>query len=175
MLSPLAYSILVGVVIIQRVVELSLASSHARKLMQKGAYAVGEKNYFKMKLLHTSFFFALAVEGLWHYSPPGKNLFFSAIVLFLLGQFLRLSSIVILGERWTTKVYVVPEHSRIRNGLYCFFPHPNYLGVVLELWALPMLGGLWWTAVIFFLANLYVLSERVKIENEALLLSETDL
>ncbi|OFZ17284.1 MAG: hypothetical protein A2X86_02195 [Bdellovibrionales bacterium GWA2_49_15] len=172
MLSPLGYSLAVGAIVIQRLVELSLSSSHAKKLTQKGAYEIGEKNYLTMKILHTLFFCALVGEGFWHFAPPEKNLIILGLVMIFLGQALRLYSMAILGERWTTKVFVVPGHPPIQRGLYSFFNHPNYLGVVLELWALPMLGGLWWTAGFFLLANFYVLRQRVSLEHKALALSE---
>ena len=175
MLSPLGYFLLIMAIVIQRLGELFLSSSHAKRLAQKGAYEIGEKNYFLMKIVHILFFCVLLGEALWHYDPPQKNYVIGAAIMIFLGQVLRFYSMAMLGERWTTKVFVVPGHPSIRRGLYRFFGHPNYLGVVLELWAIPMLGGLWWTAGIFSAINFFILWQRIEFEHRALALSEKNV
>ncbi|MBI2520112.1 MAG: hypothetical protein HYV97_06835 [Bdellovibrio sp.] len=175
MLSPLGHFVLVMAIVLQRFGELYLSSSHEKKLQQKGAYEIGAQNYMHMKILHTTFFFALMGEAFWHYEPPGKSRMALAVLMIVIGQTLRIYSMLVLGERWATKVFVVPGYPPIRRGLYRYFGHPNYLGVILELWALPMLGGLWWTAIVFALSNFLVLMQRVKLEEMAFTLSEEKL
>ncbi|MSO74021.1 MAG: hypothetical protein EXQ99_02555 [Alphaproteobacteria bacterium] len=41
--------------------------------------------------------------------------------------------VVALGERWTTRIIVLPGKSLVRRGPYRFMRHPNYLIVALEL------------------------------------------
>ncbi|MDE0883561.1 MAG: isoprenylcysteine carboxyl methyltransferase, partial [Myxococcota bacterium] len=46
--------------------------------------------------------------------------------------------------------------------------HPNYLGVVLEIAALPLIWGCWRSALFFSLANGLLLKHRIGVEEEAL-------
>ena len=54
------------------------------------------------------------------------------------------------------------------SGPFRFLRHPNYLGVVLELFALPMLHTAWITATVFGLANAVLLRVRIGVEEAAL-------
>ena len=54
------------------------------------------------------------------------------------------------------------------SGPYQWLRHPNYLVVVIEIAAIPMVHGAWLTAVVFTIANLVLLWEHVRVEEEAL-------
>jgi methyltransferase len=73
-----------------------------------------------------------------------------------------------LGDRWTTRVLWVPGSQRIVTGPFRFVRHPNYLAVVVELLALPLLAGAWRTAVVFAIANGVLLLVRVRVEDDAM-------
>ena len=66
------------------------------------------------------------------------------------------------GVRW----YRGP--GRRRAGLYRFLPHPNYVAVVAEGVALPLVHTAWITAVTFSVLNAALLRTRIKVENAAL-------
>ena len=68
----------------------------------------------------------------------------------------------------TTRVLVVPGEELVTGGPYRWLRHPNYLVVVLEIAAIPAVHGAWLTAVLFSIANLVLLRERVRVENRAL-------
>ncbi len=53
-------------------------------------------------------------------------------------------------------------------GLYRFLPHPNYVAVVAEGVALPLVHTAWITAVTFSVLNAALLRTRIKVENAAL-------
>ena len=73
-----------------------------------------------------------------------------------------------LGERWTTRIIVLPEAPLVARGPYRWLAHPNYAVVVGEIAVLPMVYGLNWYALVFSIANLAVLTIRVRAEEMAL-------
>jgi methyltransferase len=77
-------------------------------------------------------------------------------------------AILSLGERWTTRVMVLPGAPLVRSGAYKFLPHPNYLAVVLEIFAAPLMFGAWITAGVFTVLNAGVLLVRIRAEELAL-------
>ena len=54
------------------------------------------------------------------------------------------------------------------GGPYRLLPHPNYLAVVAEGIALPMIHTAWLTAVIFTVLNAGLLWRRIGVEEQAL-------
>ena len=73
-----------------------------------------------------------------------------------------------LDYQWNTRVIVIPGAGRIAGGPYRFVPHPNYVAVVAEGVALPLVHTAWVTALVFSILNAGLLSARVKVENAAL-------
>jgi methyltransferase len=73
-----------------------------------------------------------------------------------------------LGERWTTRIIVIPDAPLVRRGPYRWFNHPNYIVVVAEIAVLPLAFGLWRTALVFSLLNAAILTIRIREENRAL-------
>ena len=110
-------------------------------------------------LVYISFFETINFESLY---------FFVGLGLFICGQILRVSAIYTLGKRWSTRVVVLPQADVVKSGLFKFIKHPNYLGVILELFALPMMGGLFVAAVTFSLLNGVILFFRIRFEEEML-------
>ena len=86
-------------------------------------------------------------------------------LLFALLQIGRLWVLATLGERWTTRIMVLPGAPLVTRGPYRFVDHPNYIVVVLEIAVLPLVFGLWQIAVIFSLLNAAVLTIRIGAEN----------
>jgi methyltransferase len=83
-------------------------------------------------------------------------------------QVLRWWCITTLGAQWNTRVVVIPDAPRVTGGPYRFLPHPNYVAVVLEGFALPLVHSAWITAVVFTVLNATLLRTRIKVENDAL-------
>jgi len=83
-------------------------------------------------------------------------------------QVLRWWCITTLGKRWNTLVVIVPGMPRVTGGPYRWLSHPNYVAVVIEGIALPMVGFAWVTALIFTALNLPLLTVRLRVENKAL-------
>ena len=121
-----------------------------------------------MVVLHSGFLVAMLVEA-WVVRPdvPGA-LAWSMLALVLLSQGLRWWCIATLGPRWNTRVIVVPGLPRVEAGPYRFLSHPNYVAVVVEGIALPMVHAAWITALVFTVLNAALLTVRIGVENTAL-------
>jgi methyltransferase len=85
-----------------------------------------------------------------------------------LSQVLRWWCVTTLGRRWNTRVIVLPDAPLVRQGPYRWLHHPNYVAVVAEGIALPLVHTAWLTAVAFTLANAMLLRVRLRVENSAL-------
>ena len=88
--------------------------------------------------------------------------------LFLLLQLLRIWVIATLGDRWTTRIIVLPGAPLVRRGPYRFLSHPNYVVVASEIAVLPIAFGLPGYAVFFSALNAAMLWVRIRAENRAL-------
>jgi methyltransferase len=89
-------------------------------------------------------------------------------VLVLASQGLRWWCIATLGRRWNTRVIVVPDLPLVHAGPYRLLRHPNYVAVVVEGFALPLVHAAWITALVFTVANAALLALRLHVENAAL-------
>ena len=90
------------------------------------------------------------------------------LVVVLAAQALRWWCITTLGHQWNTRVIVIPGAPRVTGGPYRLIPHPNYVAVVVEGFALPLVHSAWITALVFTVLNAALLSTRIKVENSAL-------
>jgi methyltransferase len=73
-----------------------------------------------------------------------------------------------LGGRWSARVIVLPGVPLVDSGPYRWFAHPNYVAVVVEGAALPLVGSAWITAICFTAANAALLTVRIRCEAQAL-------
>jgi methyltransferase len=120
-----------------------------------------------MVLFHAAFLVACAAEALAHPAPPPRAAL-AAVAGALLAQALRWWAIATLGERWSTRVIVLPGAAPVTAGPYRHLRHPNYLAVVLELACLPLAYGSWRTALAFSAGNALLLAVRIRAEEGAL-------
>ena len=154
--------LLLAFVTLQRLGELFLARRNTERLKAKGAYEVSPGHYPLIVALHAAW-----LAGLWAlaWNRP-LNLPLTAVFLAL--QALRLWVLASLGERWTTRIIILPGAPLIRRGPYRFIPHPNYAVVCGEILVLPLAFGLWLYALAFTALNAAVLFVRIRAENAAL-------
>ena len=99
---------------------------------------------------------------------PGRPINLPLLALFGLVEIARIWVVQTLGPRWTTRIIVVPGETLVRRGPYKFLNHPNYAVVVAEIALLPLVFGLWRTALVFTLLNAAILFVRIRAENRAL-------
>jgi methyltransferase len=118
--------------------------------------------------LHSGFLVAMLVEAWVRRPDVPPALAWSMLVLVLASQALRWWCILTLGPRWNTRVIVVPGMPPVTSGPYRFLRHPNYVAVVVEGLALPLVHASWITAVVFTVANAVLLTVRIRVEDAAL-------
>ena len=161
-------TIFVSLIALQRLLELRLSRSHEIALRAKGAYEHGAAGHYPLIVaLHTAWLLSTLVEG-WLRGAELSPLWPLWMALFLGGQALRYWAILSLGEHWTTRVMVLPGAPLVGCGPYKYLSHPNYLAVVLEIFAASLVFGAWITASVFTLLNAGMLLVRVRVEERAL-------
>jgi methyltransferase len=152
---------LLGFLTIQRAIELVIATRHTRALLARGAYEVGASHYPIMVAMHATWLASLWIFGL------GRPLSLPFLAFFVVLQLGRVWVLATLGERWTTRIIVLPGAAPIVSGPFRFVRHPNYLVVALEIPCVPLALGLVWVALVFGAANLAMLAWRIRSENGA--------
>ncbi len=154
--------LILGFVTLQRLGELVLAQRNTSRLRARGAQEVGAAHYPLIVVLHAAW-----LAGLWvlAWDLP-VNL--AWLGLFLLLQAARVWVIATLGERWTTRIIVLPGAPLIDHGPYRFLSHPNYCVVVAEILVLPLVFGLVWYGLVFSVLNGLILWLRIRMESRAL-------
>lgn len=164
----LAFTVLVALVGLERVAELVVSTRNAAWSFARGGVEYGRGHYPVMVALHSGFLVAMLVEA-WLRRPdvPGV-LAWSMLALVLASQALRWWCIGTLGRRWNTRVIVVPGLAPVTSGPYRLLRHPNYVAVVVEGVALPLVHSAWLTAVLFTVANAVLLTVRIRVEDAAL-------
>ena len=155
--------VIVGFLVVQRLAELAFARRNQRALEARGAIEVGRGHYPAMVALHAGWLLTLATT-----IEPATPVSMPLLAFFLLLQCGRAWVLATLGSRWTTRVVVLPDATRIRNGPYRYLDHPNYLIVCSEIAVVPLMFGAWAIALIATAANLLLLRTRLEVENEAL-------
>ena len=155
-------------VALERLAELVVSRRNAAWSLARGGRETGAAHYAVMVVLHTGLLVGCLVEA--YVRRPEVPVTLAAVMLLLaLGsQALRWWCIATLGRRWNTRVIVVPGLPLVRSGPYRLLRHPNYVAVVVEGLALPLVHACWVTALVFTVANAFVLAVRLRVENAAL-------
>jgi methyltransferase len=166
--SEALYTGLVLAVGLERVAELVVSERHRRWSMAAGGVESGAGHYPVMVVLHTGLLVGALLEVLALDRPFLPWLGWPMLVLVLAAQGLRWWCVTTLGRQWCTRVVVVPGLIAVRAGPYRWLRHPNYVAVVAEGFALPLVHSAWVTAVVFTVANGWLLRVRVRTENAAL-------
>ncbi|WP_088069106.1 isoprenylcysteine carboxyl methyltransferase family protein [Gottfriedia luciferensis] len=157
-------------IILQRVIELGIAKRNEKKLKKRGAVEYGQDHYKYFIILHSMFFLSIFIERYFvHYVELG--FFTTLFIIFIILQLARVWVISTLGERWNTKIIILPNERLVKKGLYKYIKHPNYIIVMIELFIIPIMFHAYITSVIFSFCNLMLLKVRIREENKALLQS----
>lgn len=162
------FVLLVAAVAAERVAELIVARRNEAWSRARGGREWGAAHYPVMVVLHTGLLVGAVAEVMAADRPFLAWLGWPALELVVAAQALRWWCIRVLGRQWNTRIVVVPGLPRIAAGPYRFFAHPNYVAVVVEGFALPLVHTAWITALAFTVANAVLLRVRIASENEAL-------
>jgi methyltransferase len=162
------YVVLVAAVALERVAELVVSRRNAAWSLQRGGVEYGARHYPAMVVLHTALLAACLLEVLAVGRPFIPALGWAMLLVVVASQGLRWWCITTLGHQWNTRVIVVPGLRLVARGPYRRLRHPNYVAVVAEGIALPLVHSAWVTAVCFTALNAVLLRVRISTENAAL-------
>ncbi|BBZ77537.1 hypothetical protein MANY_28740 [Mycolicibacterium anyangense] len=164
----LFYVVLLVAVALERLAELVVARRNLAWSRERGGVEFGAGHYPVMVVLHTGLLIGCLVEVLALHRPFVPALGWPMLAVVLAAQGLRWWCISTLGRQWNTRVVVVPGAPRITGGPYRYFSHPNYVAVIAEGIALPLVHSAWITALVFTVLNAALLRTRIHTENAAL-------
>lgn len=168
MTSVVAYTVLVALVGVERLAELVVTKRNAAWSFARGGLETGRGHYPFMVVLHAGLLAGCLAEVYLADRPFVPALGIPMLVLVLASQALRWWCIATLGRQWNARVIVVPGARRVTGGPYRYFAHPNYVAVVVEGLALPLVHGAWVTAAVFTALNVPLLAVRLRAEEAAL-------
>ncbi len=153
----------------ERIIELVISTRNANWAFSQGGREYGKGHFPVMVTLHTAFLLACLAEVIFGNRPFIPLLGWPMLVIALACQAGRYWVIHTLGRQWNTRVIVVPGLTRVTKGLYRFLSHPNYVIVIVEGIALPLVHTAWVTAIAFTALNAVLLfGFRIPTENRAL-------
>lgn len=162
------YYLLILAVVFERLAELVVAQRNARWSFAQGGKEFGRPHYVVMVILHTALLLGCVVEPWALHRPFIPWLGWPMLAVVVASQGLRGWCVKSLGKRWNTRVIVLPHATLVRRGPYRWMRHPNYVAVVAEGFALPLVHTAWLTALVFTLANATLLTVRLRVENSVL-------
>ena len=162
------YVLLIAAVAAERVAELVVAQRNLAWSRERGGVEFGARHYPVMVVLHTGLLVGCLAEVYLLDRPFLPWLGWPMLAVVVAAQVLRWWCITTLGQQWNTRVVIIPGATRVDSGPYRFFSHPNYVAVVAEGVALPLVHTAWITAVVFTVLNAVLLAVRIATENSAL-------
>jgi len=161
----LAIYLILGLVVLQGLIEIIYAERNTRALLARGAVEVGRTHYPLIVLLHAAWLGAIVLL-----LPVEATINWLALALFIVLQLARIWVIATLGPYWTTRIITLEGAPLVRTGPYQFVRHPNYLVVAGEIAVLPLAFGEWPVAITFTVLNAAMLTWRIRQEDAALAL-----
>jgi methyltransferase len=165
--TTVSFSWVFVVVLLQRLFEMRVSRRNRNALAPLGAKEFHPESFRTIAVLHAAFLLSLFVESYpWRLPLDARTILCLSAVAVLGGM--RLWCMASLKPYWNVRIIVVPGGKVKRSGPYRHLRHPNYLVVVLEFLFLPLLMRAPATLVVFSLANLVVLRQRIRLEEQAL-------
>jgi methyltransferase len=160
-----AYISLLVAVGIGRLAELGISRRNQRQLEKQGIRKIPEPHFRWMVLLHGSVLICAGAEVLFLHRPLIPALAIPMAVLFVLSNVLRWWVIRTLAGHWNVEVMESSRVGVVSSGPYRWVRHPNYVGVVIEIFSLPMIHTAWITAIVGTLGYLEILRRRIRVED----------
>jgi isoprenylcysteine carboxyl methyltransferase (ICMT) family protein YpbQ len=151
-----------------RLITLAVSTRNERALKHNGAIEFGKPNSIALAVMHAGFYLAALIEGYVHRQDFDTLSAFGGVI-WVLSMLALVAVISALGRLWTVKLFIAPDHVWIRQGIYKYVRHPNYvLNIVPELVGLCLLLHAWWTLAIGLPLYLIPLCIRIRQENAAM-------
>jgi methyltransferase len=160
------YAGLIALVAAERLAELAVARRNRAWASRNGGIEYGARHYPLIAAAHVGLLGGALLEARRERFVPSIG--WPMLALTASAQALRWWCIASLGKRWNTRVIVVPGMPLVSRGPYRRLRHPNYVAVIAEGVALPLVHTAWRTSLLFTASNLWLLRTRLKTENKAL-------
>ncbi len=152
----------VGGVLVMRVAELAVSRRRLAQDVERGAaLPIREPGYPAMVAVHAAWLAGCVLEPLLTRSEPRLPVTLVALGVWGAALALRGWLMLSLGRLWNVRLVQRAVQPVVTAGPYRYLRHPNYLAVVLELAAVPLALGAWWTALLAGGANAAVLWRRI--------------
>jgi methyltransferase len=164
-----AYICLLVLVGIERLVEVAISRRNQSKLIEQGVQKIREPHFPWLVLFHAVVLVAAGAEVLFLHRPLIPWLAISMAALFVLSNVIRYWVIYLLAGLWNIQIMDSGRVGIVTSGPYRWVRHPNYVGVVLEVFSLPMIHTAWITAVAGTLGYFEILRRRIQIEDSVLM------
>lgn len=165
---PVSLFVLMTALAVVRLVELTTARRNTRWAIERGGSEYGQRHYPVMITLHVCLLVGTVVEVALTDRAFVPLIGWPALAVLILVQAGRAWCMRALGPRWNTRVIVVPGLPLVTTGPYRWMRHPNYLIVLSEGIALPLVHTAWITAMLFTIVNTPWLVVRIRTENSVL-------
>lgn len=154
---------------LQRLGELLLARRWLRATATGGTAVEPEPGYPLMVLLHVGWLAGCLAEPVLWPRPLLPALAWPMAALWLAALALRGWTLATLGRYWHVRIVRRAAQPVVTGGPYRWIRHPNYLAVIVELAAVPLLLGAYATALLAGVANAAVLARRIRREEAYLM------
>lgn len=162
------YAVLLALVAAERLVELRLSRRNLTWSLARGGTETGGVHFRVMTTVHALFLPACLLEVWLLGRPFVPGLAVPMIALAVAAQALRWWAIGTLGPRWNVRVVAIPGEPAVAGGPYRWVRHPNYVAVVAEFIAIPLIHTAWLTAALFSALNVPLLVTRIRCEERML-------
>lgn len=162
------YLVLLAVVALERLFEVALSRRHTALALERGGKEFGAQRFALMKALHVGLLLSSGAEVIFFDRPFLPLVGYPMLGLAAAAMALRYWAIITLGPHWNVRVVIVPGATPVTSGPYRYLRHPNYVAVILEGLAIPLLHSAWVTAAWFTVLNAFVLRDRIRCEERVL-------
>jgi methyltransferase len=164
-----AFVVFAALLLATGVMRLTEGLVSARRIRRRPAALVAEPWLFPlMALLHTGLVFGPLAEVVWLERPFIPQLAALAATVLALATLLRIWALRTIGRAWNVRVLRPTADEIVTTGPYAWVRHPNYLAVILEIAAFPLLHTAWVSCLALSAVNVFVLYHRVRLEEAQL-------
>lgn len=124
--------LLVTIVFVPMLFETLVSRRNEQQLRAMGAAEPHDDVFWMMQVAYPLAFVSMVVEG-WLRGPVVDVHVAAGFAIFVGAKLLKYWAILSLGVRWTFRVLVPPNSTRILEGPYRLLSHPNYVAVLGEI------------------------------------------
>lgn len=170
-MTPRRYLAVLSLFGMQRVLELGYSIRNERRLGVRGGPSrqAAPRSFTWIVLTNVALFTLPPLE---RWRRAGRPVTGAVVAIGAMGALtataLRLWTVRTLGESWNVRAVVPSGLVVVDSGPYRWVRHPNYLALIIEFAALPLMGGAYVSGLLLSGVNGLLL--RIRIRNEELLL-----